>query len=256
MLVKKNIWIAILVIAVFSSCGTNKKLKSAMAQNDQLKAQNSQLQSNVNDLKKQVSDLTATNTSITNEFNQYKTNCQQTERKLQAIRASLQEQFATLQQVEKRIEEALADFRNRGVEVFYKDGLVFVEMEDNLLYATSSSKLSEQGKKALGTLSTVLNDYPKLPVIVMGNTDDVQFKKGSSDNWSLSTERANGVVRCMRDEYKVDPTRLTSAGRGKYNPVGDNSTAEGRAKNRRTDIILNPDIQRIWQNVQEQQNQQ
>ncbi len=81
----------------------------------------------------------------------------------------------------------------------------------------------------------------------MGHTDDVKFKKGHSDNLSLSTERANGVVRILSDNYKVDLVRLTSGGKGKYAPVADNATAEGRAKNRRTEIILNPDLQRVGQ---------
>jgi len=70
---------------------------------------------------------------------------------------------------------------------------------------------------------------------------------------TLSTDRANGVVKILRDDYKVDPTRLTSAGRGKYSPIADNSTTEGRAKNRRTEIIINPDLVRIWQSVQDSQ---
>jgi chemotaxis protein MotB len=73
--------------------------------------------------------------------------------------------------------------------------------------------------------------------------------KGVADNWSLSTERANGVVRVLTKDYSVDPGRLTSAGRSKFHPIGDNSTAEGRAKNRRTEIVLNPDWERIWETV-------
>jgi len=84
---------------------------------------------------------------------------------------------------------------------------------------------------------------------VIGNTDDKKFK-GSSDNMSLSTERANGVVRILANDYKVDPTRLTAAGKGKYNPVADNKTEEGRAKNRRTEIILNPDWEKVWETVE------
>ena len=110
--------------------------------------------------------------------------------------------------------------------------------------------MGEAGKNALGSLASALNDYPNLKVIVMGHTDDVHVK-GKADNLSLSTERANGVLRILRDSYNVDPTRLTAAGQGKYNPVADNSTEEGRAKNRRTDIILNPDMERIWRSAAE-----
>ena len=76
--------------------------------------------------------------------------------------------------------------------------------------------------------------------------------KGVADNWSLSTERANGVVRTLVKDYNIDPARLTAAGKGKFNPIGDNSTEEGRAKNRRTEIVLNPDWERLWESVKKQ----
>jgi chemotaxis protein MotB len=124
-------------------------------------------------------------------------------------------------------------------------------MQDNLMYKSGSAALSPDGKKALGNLAAVLQEYPKLEVIVVGNTDTVHVK-GVKDNWSLSTERANGVVRALTKDYNIDPARLTAAGKGKFSPIADNSTAEGRAKNRRTEIVLNPDWQRIWQSVKDE----
>ncbi|HTQ26963.1 MAG TPA: OmpA family protein [Puia sp.] len=257
MLQKLTILSAIAGLMLLAACGTNKKLQAAQTEIDQLKTQNSQLTSNVNDLtntvnglKKQVSDLTSANSSMTSEYAAYKTSCQETERKYHALRDMLQEQYNTLQKVEAKIVDAMIDFQNKGVEVYYQKGLVYVSLEESLLYKTGSAALGEKGKKALASLASVLNDYPKLKVIVLGNTDNAKFK-GGSDNWSLSTERANGVVRILEHEYKVEPSRLTAAGKGKYNPVADNGTADGRARNRRTDIILNPDMERIWESVQD-----
>jgi chemotaxis protein MotB len=139
----------------------------------------------------------------------------------------------------------LEDFYAGGVEVFYKDGLLRVQLAEELLYRTGSAMLGTTGKNALGSLAVVLNEYPRLRVIVVGNTDNVKYKKGS-DNWTLSTERANGVVRLLNEHYHVDASRLTSAGKAQFNPVAENSTSEGRGQNRRIDIILNPDIERIW----------
>ena len=118
-----------------------------------------------------------------------------------------------------------------------------------MLYKSGSAVVGEDGKKVLGDIAAALNEYPDLRIVVVGNTDDQKFKNSNTDNLSLSTERANGVVRVLRD-YKVDPNRLTSAGKGKYNPISDNTTAEGRAKNRRTEIILRPDLVKLWQSVQ------
>ncbi len=182
-------------------------------------------------------------------FAKYRAECEATQSRLQVTQAVLREQVRSLQELETKIETALADFENKGVDVYYKNGYVYVSMEDNLLYKSGSSALGTEGKKALSSLAGVLDDYPNLKIVIVGNTDDAPFKKGSMDNWSLSTERANGVVRAFRDDYKIDPARLTAAGRSKYNPVADNSTAAGKAKNRRTDIILNPDLDKLWDNI-------
>lgn len=243
--------IAVLSAVLISSCGANKKLQkaetdlqSAQSEINQLQEKNAALNSNVESLKKQVADIDNRNKALTTEFNDYKKTCADNEEKLAVLREVLMEEAENLDRLEEILDSALADFSDRGVEVYNKNGLLYVSLPDDLMYKTGSAKLDAKGKEALGTLANVLNQYPKLKVIVLGNTDDVSVKKG--DNWSLSTERANGVVRILRDNYKVDPMRLTSAGKGKYNPVADNTTAEGRAKNRRTDIILNPDIDRLW----------
>ena len=115
-----------------------------------------------------------------------------------------------------------------------------------LLYKSGSATLDKGGVEALAPVASILGDYPNLRVIVLGNTDDKMFKKGS-DNWTLSTERANAVVRALEKSYNVDPARLTSAGRGSYNPVADNETSEGKARNRRTEIIFNPDFSKLWE---------
>jgi chemotaxis protein MotB len=146
--------------------------------------------------------------------------------------------------MQKKIEDAMADFKDKGVDVYYKDWFVYVDMSDKLLYKSGSAVLGAEGKKAIGALANALNGYPNLKVIVLGNTDDKPIKQGG-DKWSLSTERANGVVRILADD-QVNPARLTAGGKGKYPPIADNSTEEGRAKNRRTEIILNPDLDKLW----------
>jgi len=145
----------------------------------------------------------------------------------------------------------MQNFKDKGVELYSRNGMIYVSMSEGLLYKSGSAKLGAAGIEALGQLASALNEYPKLRVIVVGNTDTMKVK-GVADNWSLSTERANGVVRVLKDKYAVDPARLTAAGHGKFDPIESNETAEGRAKNRRTDIILNPDLDRIWEEAKAQ----
>ena len=119
-------------------------------------------------------------------------------------------------------------------------------MQDQLMFPSGSAKLNDPGRQALSVIADALAEYKHLTVYVVGNTDTVKVIKGFKDNWSLSTERANSIVRVMRDSYGVDPTRLLSGGRSKYNPIADNGTKEGRALNRRIQIVLNPDLAKLW----------
>jgi len=254
---KSTVLFLLLGAGILSSCGTGKKLENANAQVADLQSQNSQLTTANNDLKKQVADLTSQNSglttqnsSLTAQFDSYKKDCQAKEQELKEMSEAMNELHKDVQELVEKIEAAEADFESKGFEVYSKDGIVHVDMKDNLLYKSGSAKLSDDGKKALGNLAEVLSGYPKLKVIVVGNTDTVKVK-GVADNWSLSTERANSVVRTLVKDYQMDPVRLTAAGKGKFNPVADNSTKEGRAKNRRTEIVLNPDWERLWESVKE-----
>ncbi len=236
--------LSLVTLILISACGTSKKLDAAQQQADALTAEKAALQKTVDDLQNELSAAKGQNASLNDQFSQYRQKCEADQEKCAAMQTVLADEAEELSQLEKTLETALADFNNQGVEVYENDGYIYVSMEDNLLYRSGSAKLDARGVDALGKVANVLNQYPKLKVVVVGNTDNVQFKKGT-DNWTLSTERANGVVRLFRDKYNVDPVRLTSAGKGKYNPVADNSTPDGRAKNRRTDIILNPDLDRF-----------
>lgn len=259
MTTRTAIFFLLIATVVFCSCGTSKKLEAANSQiselqaaNSELSAKNSQLNSTVNAQNQQISDLSAQNKTLNDQFASYKKECQENEAELKEYEAAFNELAENFAKLEEKVETALEDFDEKGIEVYSKDGILYVSMQEGLMYKSGSAALSPEGKKALGSLASVLNEYPKLKVIVVGNTDDQKFKTGSGDNLSLSTERANGVVRVLANDYKVDPTRLTSAGKGKYDPIADNKTAEGRAKNRRTEIVLNPDWRRLWDAVKKE----
>ena len=241
-------WLAVLFSFVITACGTGKKLQAAEEQIGDVNEKNAELNKKVNDLNAQIATLTDQNNQASADFAQYKKQCESTNKKYRTSNDILREQDRILKQIEEKLEAALTDLEDRGLSVNYKRGLLFVSMEDQLLYKSGSSKLDQKGIDALEKIATVMNDYPDVKIIVVGNTDDVMFK-GGSDNWTLSTERANGVVRILRDVYKIDPARLTSAGRGRFNPVADNTTTEGKAKNRRIDIIFNPDMDKLWDSL-------
>jgi chemotaxis protein MotB len=257
----KKLIVAIFVVsALLQACVSNKKYQTATTQVDRLLAENTTLKEQVNTLqqqntasKQQVDQLTESNKSTNAQFTSYKTECEEAQKKLEAYRAAMMEELKTMQALADIIEEAVDEFTGRGMEVEKKNGRIYVSMSEGLLYKTGSANITEPGLEALGALSGALNKYPNLQVIVVGHTDNVSFKGDANDNLNLSTQRANGVVRALRDKFKVGPERLVAAGQGKYAPVADNATKEGRAKNRRTEIILNPDFEKLWSHAKANQ---
>ena len=197
----KTVFLGVAVAIVAGACGPSKKLKEAQETTEVLQQQVNTLSKMAATLKNQLNTMTTQMQSIESDFSQYKTECKETQNKLQRTQAALQEENEKMQILEDKVEKALSDFASKGIEVYYKNGNVYVSMEDKLLYKTGSAKLGDDGKKALGNLVSALEGYPDLKIVVLGNTDDVKFKKGS-DNWSLSTETANGVVRILHDEYQ------------------------------------------------------
>jgi len=242
-----------LATLIITSCAANKKaqqqVKDLNESNARLSASNDALSKQVNDLNNVVSHLTEQNRKMTADFAEYRNKCKDIQEKYKDANDVLNLQDKILTQIEKKLEDALSDLEDRGLTVYHKKGLLFVSMEDKMLFKSGSYKLGGEGAQALSKIAVVMNDYPDVKVIVVGNTDNVQSKKGS-DNWTLSTERANSVVRVLRETYNINPTRLTSGGKGRFNPVADNDTAEGRAKNRRIDIVFNPDLDKLWESIE------
>jgi chemotaxis protein MotB len=251
------------------SCGPSKELVSTRAKVDSLGNVVNQLNGQIVQLNSQIGQLNNTvaagNAQIVLLKNQNAvamqeaSDCKQAKeavaRRMEELNQAMEANGTSMKEIRRKAAEALQQFANAGVDVSYKNGLVYISLQDALLFDAGSAKLGKNGQQALEVVAQVLNDNPNLLIYVIGNTDSVKVTKakGFTDNWSLSTERANSVVRVLRDQYQVSLDRVTSAGRGKYNPVADNSTPEGRALNRRTDIILNPDLSRFWELVDKQQ---
>lgn len=232
---------------IFASCGPGKKLQNANAQIESLNEQVAALNSRSAACESQVAQLKTENLQYGKETEDCRKTKEAISRRLDNLNNALAERGTSMKEIMKKAEVALQSFRDAGAEVTYKNGLVHISMPDQLAFASGNTKLSDDGRQVLSVVSDVLHDNPGVSAIIVGNTDTVAVTKTYTDNWSLSTERANSVVRILRDTYQVDPSRLTAAGRGKYHPVANNGTPEGRALNRRTEIILNPDLSRLWE---------
>ena len=150
-----------------------------------------------------------------------------------------------MQNLKTAISNALLNFEGKGLTVVHKNGKIYVSMENKLLFNSGSWAVGSEGQKAVEQLAKVLSENPDIHVLIEGHTDNVPYiGKTILDNWDLSVKRATAIVRILQDKG-VSPAQITAAGRSEYIPVDSNKTAEGRAKNRRIEIILTPNLDEI-----------
>jgi len=243
---KKSVLAFAVAAMMLASCGTSKKLESANAQIASLNGQVATLNTKVADCDKQVAQLKTENIQYGKEAEDCRKAKEAIKQRMDNLNAALAEQNTSMKQIQENIEKDFKPFEDLGATVTYQDGLVHVNFTDKFFFKTGSSKIGTYGRVSLNTVAQVLRDFPRVTCYIIGNTDTLHVK-GVADNWSLSTERANAVVRILIDTYNINPIRLTSAGKGKYNPVASNDTPEGREKNRRIEIIFNPDLEKLWE---------
>ena len=142
-----------------------------------------------------------------------------------------------------KLTKSLSKEELKDVDVQVLKGVVYISLNDNMLYQSGSYEISPKAAETLSKIAKIITDYKDYEVLIEGNTDNVPIAKTNiRNNWDLSALRASSVVQELQNKYGVNPSRLTAGGRGEYNPVADNETADGRAKNRRTQIIITPKL--------------
>ena len=257
---KLNLSTGIIIFTIaFSSCVSSKKYKSLEAQaasqaashKNELATCNTNVASanaKIGDLNKQVSGLTTKNASLSADAAKYKALEAEAQHNYEQLHAALAEQGTSMNEIETKLIAGLSALIDSGIIVTYKEGLLHISLPEKMLFKPGSATLGKSSKEALSPLASILNEYPKVAIYVIGHTDTVKIHTARfEDNWTLSTERANSVVRVLRDSYAIDPARLLAAGRSKYSPVASNDTKEGKALNRRIDIILNPNLIKLYE---------
>ena len=273
---KKITLFTFLTILLCTSCVTKKKFMlaelAATASKDSLQGLLTDCRNTGNQMSVQIKNLMRDTTKMGNSIRQYQSmlNVNMTEQeKLNALlnqkKNELNERERTINELQQMInaqnekvrkllssvKDALLGFSSDELTVREKDGKVYVAMSDKLLFQSGSARLDKRGEEALGKLAEVLNKQTDIDVFIEGHPDNkpintVQFK----DNWDLSVIRATSVVRILIKNYNVNPLQIQPSGRGEYMPVDDNETAEGRSKNRRTEIIMAPKLDKLFQMLQ------
>jgi chemotaxis protein MotB len=169
--------------------------------------------------------------------------------RLAELEKILDGQKKIVQDLKSKVSEALLGFENNGLTVTMKNGKVYVSLDEKLLFKSASWDIDANGKNALKKLAGVLEKNPDIQITIEGHTDNVPYNPGSGqlkDNWDLSVKRATTVVRVLLDGSKISAKRLTASGRSEFLPVDDRNTQDARQKNRRTEIILTPDLTELY----------
>ena len=256
-----------LAAMVLTSCVSKKRYvfqrdKATQAEKDNivLNSRVSRLMDTVNMLHGKLNSLSSANASAENELSRtnselYKTNSElnMTKEQIDAQRKRIQrmQSFIDQQQkatadLKKKISDALVGFNSNELTVTMKNGKVYISMQESLLFPSGSAVVNPKGKSALSKVAAVLNNNSDVNIDIEGHTDSIAIHtKTYADNWALSTVRATSIAHVLIDDYKVTPAKLIASGRSSYMPVASNSTPDGRAQNRRTEIILEPKLDEL-----------
>lgn len=168
-------------------------------------------------------------------------------KRLEELEGMIALKEANMKKLKETLSKALNSFEGKGLTVHQKDGKVYVSMENKLLFNSGSWAVGAEGKKAVVEVGKVLAANPEISVLIEGHTDDDAYAGSGpiADNWDLSTKRATAIVAILSENKGVNKQNLTAAGRSEYAPLGSNATPEGKAKNRRIEIILTPKLDEI-----------
>lgn len=206
-------------------------------------------------LKKLAADLEAKKASLdalSKELETSKAELEAKSAKLTELQDILNKKDSIVKALKNKVLDALTGYEGKGLTITQKNGKVYVSLDESLLFASGSFTVDTKGVEAIKKLAKVLETNTDINVLIEGHTDNVPYSGTGvlKDNWDLSVLRATAVVKVITTHSDVEEKRLTAAGRGEYDPVSSNETKEGKAKNRRIEIILTPKLDELFQIIE------
>jgi len=281
---KTNLF-AVLILSIVilgSSCVSQKKYKAQVASFDALSAQYSKKQSDLNacetaksNYEKQISELNRQLADLNKEQSYLKSNHTQVLNQLEALsvisssqaesikksmenigmkdayikglQTSLAQKDSLNMALVMNLKGAIGNLNDEDINIKVDKGVVFIDISDKLLFKSGSYDVTDNAKAVLSKVAKVLSNQPNMEFMVEGHTDNVRFKKGDLlDNWDLSVKRSTTIVRLLQTQYGLDPSKMIAAGRSEYQPMTTNTTDEGKAANRRTRIVILPQLDQFF----------
>ncbi len=218
------------------------------AQIDALNKQIAFLKDNNNTALKQLQDLSVISGSQAESIKKSLDNIGAKDAYIQNLQAELAHKDSLNMALVMNLKGAIGNMDDQDINIKVDKGVVYIDISDKLLFKSGSYDVSEKAKGVLGKVATVLKAQPDIEFMVEGHTDNKKYARGAQlkDNWDLSVKRATSVVRILQNQYGLAPEHITAAGRGEYVPVASNDTEEGRAANRRTRIVILPQLDQFF----------
>ncbi len=225
----------------------NTQKASLETSNADLKGQIDFLKQNNNTVLNQLKDLSVVTGSQAESIRKSLENIGSKDIYIKDLQGSIARKDSLNMALVMNLKGAIGNLDDKDINIKVDKGVVYVDISDKLLFKSGSYDVTDKAKEVLGKVAKVLNAQPEIEFLVEGHTDSIAIKSpGMNDNWDLSVKRATTVVRILQKTYGLDPKRMTAAGRGEYMPLTDNATAEGRAANRRTRIVILPQLDQFF----------
>jgi len=220
---------------------------AALANVASLEEQINFLKSNNQDLISNLGNLTTLSQKGAENLEKSLESLKEKDSRIKSLRDAVTRKDSVTLALVTSLKGVLGNIADEDIEINVEKGVVYVSISDKLLFRSGSFSVNKAAKEVLGKVAKVINDKPELEFMVEGHTDNVPIKvEGTQDNWDLSVRRATAIVRILQKDFGVAPERMTAAGRGEYIPVADNDTSAGRAKNRRTRIVVLPKLDQFY----------
>ncbi|KQN36335.1 hypothetical protein ASE92_09485 [Pedobacter sp. Leaf41] len=271
MKIYKSFPLVLLAIVLVSGCVSNKKYTELQDTYAKLRERNQELSNKYQDSQREITGVTSRVKSLEEQIASEKANVTSLQDALNKCLSSSSQGNVNISKLVDEINSSnkyikqLVNAKNKSdslnmvltnnltrslsreelsdVDVQVLKGVVYISLADNMLYKSGGFEVSDKAGETLSKIAKIIQDYSSYDVLIEGNTDNVPISQPNiRNNWDLSALRASSVVQVLQNKYSVDPKRLTAGGRGEYNPVADNNTPAGKAKNRRTQIIITPKL--------------
>ncbi|WP_340063357.1 OmpA/MotB family protein [Ascidiimonas aurantiaca] len=225
---------------------------SLAARNESLKEQVTTLKANNQDLINNIGNLTTLTTKGAENLEKSLESLREKDLTINKLRDAVTRRDSVNLALVQSLKGVLGNLDDEDIEISVEKGVVYVSISDKLLFRSGSYTVTAKAKEVLGKVATVVKNKPDFEFMVEGHTDDVPIKNEVLlDNWDLSVKRATSVVRILQNDFGVKPERMTASGRSYYVPVADNTSADGRAKNRRTRIVVLPKLDQFYGMIEE-----